>query len=53
MGKHHEDEEVRELVITASRSNKTKDEFRIFLQWKKLQTEVKKQADETFRSLMK
>ena len=53
MGKHHEDEEVRELVITASRSEKTKDEFRVFHQWKKLQTEVKKQADPTFSSLMK
>lgn len=53
MGKHHADEEVTELVITASRSDKTKDEFRVFLQWKKLQSEVKKQADETFRSLMK
>jgi hypothetical protein len=53
MGKHHEEEEVRELVIAASRSDKTKDEFRVFIQWKKLQTEVKKQADETFRSLMK
>jgi hypothetical protein len=53
MGKHHEDEEVRKLVITASRSDKTKDEFRVFLQWKKLHNEVKKQADETFRSLLK
>ncbi|MEK3808763.1 hypothetical protein MHB63_19740 [Bacillus sp. FSL H8-0547] len=53
MGKQHTEQKVRELVMTASRSDKTKDEFRVFLQWKKLQSEVKKQADETFRSMMK